>query len=341
MNTGTALEDVTERASRALAVLGNETRLGILLVLWESHDERSRDNAMTFSELRARVGMRDSGQFSYHLEKLLGEFVRKSEDGYTIRQAGLRLMRAVVAGVGVPEPSPEPVVTDVECPICGAPTALSYVDEMLFRSCTACEGFFGPTEEWPGGTLIGYDCTRAALVGRDLEAVARAVDVRAVGNVTCMLQGVCLDCTGPVERSLSVCADHESEGVCGICHSRFEATAELECEVCRQFLVGPVWMTTHHPEMRSLFREYGVPFSVPPRAETACGGREKPIGDLSHEVLSADPPRVQVRLTHDDGTVSYTVDAALSVGDVRLGFDDGIITEEGFEGKTEELLEEY
>ena len=39
------------------------------------------DDPRTFSELREAVGMRDSGQFNYHLDKLLGTFVRVTEEG--------------------------------------------------------------------------------------------------------------------------------------------------------------------------------------------------------------------------------------------------------------------
>jgi DNA-binding transcriptional ArsR family regulator len=48
--------------AEAFAVVGNETRLAILEALW-----RSPERPVTFSDLRRRVGMRDSAQFNYHL----------------------------------------------------------------------------------------------------------------------------------------------------------------------------------------------------------------------------------------------------------------------------------
>jgi hypothetical protein len=77
-----------ERATEAFATLGNETRLSILLALWEAYEPFVATNAVAFSELRERVGMRDSGQFNYHLDKLRGHFVRKTDAGYELRRAG-------------------------------------------------------------------------------------------------------------------------------------------------------------------------------------------------------------------------------------------------------------
>ncbi|MFT4885030.1 MAG: hypothetical protein ACI8U4_002549, partial [Natronomonas sp.] len=45
------------------ALLANETRLGILLALWEAYDPLAEDNAVSFTELRDRVGLRQGGQF--------------------------------------------------------------------------------------------------------------------------------------------------------------------------------------------------------------------------------------------------------------------------------------
>ena len=60
----------------AFALLGDETRVGILQALGETPDE-----PVPFAELQGRVGMRDSGGFNYHLGKLRGSFVRRTEVG--------------------------------------------------------------------------------------------------------------------------------------------------------------------------------------------------------------------------------------------------------------------
>jgi hypothetical protein len=57
---------------RAFRLLSDETRVGILRGLWEASND-----AVSFSELRERVGTPDSGQFNYHLGKLREHFVSK------------------------------------------------------------------------------------------------------------------------------------------------------------------------------------------------------------------------------------------------------------------------
>lgn len=84
-----------ERVTDALEVLGNEIRMDIVRELAEA------DEPLSFTELRERVGLRDSGQFNYHLTRLCSYFVRDTGDGYELGHAGTRL----VATAGVAEAS--------------------------------------------------------------------------------------------------------------------------------------------------------------------------------------------------------------------------------------------
>lgn len=81
---------------QAFAVLGNETRLTILLTL------ESADGALGYSELKRQVGVYDSGRFNYHLDKLLGHFIDGADDGYRLRDVGRRAAQAVVAETFAP-----------------------------------------------------------------------------------------------------------------------------------------------------------------------------------------------------------------------------------------------
>lgn len=79
----------------AFAVLGNDTRMKILQTLGEA------DEPLRFSELRDRIGVRDSGRFNYHLDKLTGHFITETDDGYALRPAGTRVVEAVLSRVVV------------------------------------------------------------------------------------------------------------------------------------------------------------------------------------------------------------------------------------------------
>ncbi|WP_265110136.1 ArsR/SmtB family transcription factor [Halosolutus halophilus] len=99
----------TEDPTDALEVLGNETRIAILRALAEV------DEPLSFSELRERVGIRDSGKFNYHLTRLCEYFVRETDGGYELGPAGTRLI-ANVEPTGTPL---ETTSTDGPCPVCG------------------------------------------------------------------------------------------------------------------------------------------------------------------------------------------------------------------------------
>jgi hypothetical protein len=87
-------EDVTDAETlppdQALALLGNETRIAILRVIASADEE-----TVPFSILRERVGIDDSGQFNYHLNKLTGYYVRRTTDGYALHQTGTDALEVI------------------------------------------------------------------------------------------------------------------------------------------------------------------------------------------------------------------------------------------------------
>lgn len=66
------------------SLLANEDRLAILAALVRAH--RRGETPLSFSGLRERVGIRDSGRFAYHLRELTGHLVARSPDGYTLHE---------------------------------------------------------------------------------------------------------------------------------------------------------------------------------------------------------------------------------------------------------------
>jgi DNA-binding transcriptional ArsR family regulator len=92
-------------ATEAFKLLGDETRLAILLALWEAHEPFADGDAVGFSTLRDRVGTADSGRFNYHLDRLTDHFVRRTDDGYELREAGLTVGRSVIAVAGFETPT--------------------------------------------------------------------------------------------------------------------------------------------------------------------------------------------------------------------------------------------
>ncbi|QZX99002.1 hypothetical protein K6T25_12155 [Halobaculum rubrum] len=109
---------------------------------------------MAYSDLRRAVGERDSGKFSYHLDKLTGRFVEKADAGYRLREPGREAVRLLDRGVvdGPIEFHRAPV--DASCPFCGGGVRVQYSDHHVISYCTECEGLFD-ADETPEGTLSG------------------------------------------------------------------------------------------------------------------------------------------------------------------------------------------
>jgi len=105
------------------AALSDDTRVAILRALWDADEQ-----VLSFSELREAVGIRDSGQFNYHLGKLVGQFVRETDDGYTLTRAGIQINGAIEAGAYTVEASLDPIDLDSPCPTCDSDRTLPAVD---------------------------------------------------------------------------------------------------------------------------------------------------------------------------------------------------------------------
>ena len=122
----------------AFELLAEETRADVLRALAAHQRDHPRDPTLSFSDLRERAGVADSGNFNYHLGKLEGRFVRNADDdggsGYALTPRGVRLAALAVAGFEDPSfGDAEPLGAD--CPACGEPLAVAYEEGMVAVAC--------------------------------------------------------------------------------------------------------------------------------------------------------------------------------------------------------------
>lgn len=305
------------RATEAFSILGNETRLSILLALWEVFEPFTEKNAVPFSELRERVGMRDSGQFNYHLDKLEGNFVRKTDDGYELRRAGQQLVRTVIAGAGIEAPSLEPTEIDVACSLCGAPTAIIYQDEWLYLVCTECEGIYEQRHDRPRGILSGAVFNPAGFTNRSPEDVWRAAYITAFQDVQSAIEDICDTCSAPMDYSLDICEDHAADGMCDSCGRQFAIMARFRCPVCKNHHIGPPRaIVAQHPAVIAFYYERGIPFQYKVDDFESVRRRTDLIENHDQELISEDPIRVRVTIRHEDDELQLTLDEELDVIEV-------------------------
>jgi transposase-like protein/DNA-binding transcriptional ArsR family regulator len=319
---GAAAPHVTD----AFKLLGDESRLAILLALWEVYDPHVENNAVSFSQLFSRVGARDSGNFSYHLDKLLGHYVEETSDGYRLRNRGLKIVRAVIAGSGLATRRLEPTEIPRSCYHCGAPVELSYEDERLSQICTECEGNLGPgsSERTPEGTLIVYDeFNPAGLSHRTPEEVFVAGTIEYIHGVKLLIRGVCPECSGPIRESLEICDTHDAPTgeLCPHCGTSMrggwnEARVSYVCSVCKHSASYPAWAAIFdHPAVVTFYHEHGFDMTYGLEDPEACG---RIFDQLKKEqtLVSTDPVRIRVTVTCGGSELCLTLDGELTVVDI-------------------------
>lgn len=304
-------------------LLTDETRLAILLALWEAYDPLAADSCLRFATLFDRVGADNSGNFSYHLEKLEGRFVRKDERGYRLRNAGRKIVQAIIAGAGLEERTLPPTEIDMDCYRCGADVEISYRDEHLVHTCTECEGTTGPDfpVERPAGTLLMFDFDPAGLTGRDPGEVFVAGTIRSLGEFALLVRDICPACSGPIERSLHVCEAHDPPpgDVCGHCGSSDEVRASYVCSVCKYGDSYPVHAAIYsHPAVVAFQHRHGLGTTYGLEEPDDCSALWAHLLDRTYEVVSDDPRRIRIDVPADEETLRVTIDADLEVVDITL-----------------------
>jgi hypothetical protein len=291
------------------ALLGNETRVGILRALWERYDPYATDNAVSFSALYERVGVEDTGNFNYHLGRLTGHFVRRTDGGYELTAPGLKVVRAVVAGGVTADPTLAPTPVDATCAGCGGSVELAYEDGTTWARCTVCEGY------WPqrGGEILGFSLPPEGLRGREPDEVLRATLVYAIHRFETMSDGVCPECGGAVDASLTVCPDHRvTDGVCDACDSRFVGVVTLVCDACKFAWRCPSYAPAlNHPAVVAFYDDHGVEHVPATWAAVSRG-----LG-WEEELLAPDPAALRLTVPHGGDRLHLVLDETGTVVDVR------------------------
>lgn len=271
--------------AEAFAILGNETRIHILQELWQA-----TDRPVAFSDLRRRVGMRDSAQFNYHLGKLTDHFVKRTDDGYDFRYAGEKVVRAILAGTFTEHVSMELPVPD-DCHDCDGELVATYHDEQLGIECESCDATYGRYAFPPGG-----------LKDRSTEEVLRAFDQR-VRHLHCLAaDGVCPECSGRVETTVR----RDDEDLLGL-----DVRVDHECLQCRHVVSSPVGISLLDTStVVAFFDEQGVNLGTTPHWTLPwC------VRDDTTTVECWDPVRVEVVVPGEHEQLRVTLDGDLTVLD--------------------------
>jgi DNA-binding transcriptional ArsR family regulator len=280
----------------AFELLANEIRVEILHALGETPHE-----ALGFSELYDRVDVADSGNFNYHLDRLVGSFVRKvggdgkeggdGGDGYELTHAGQQVVGAMYAGTYTAAATVESISVGWDCLLCGGEMVVEYADERANFWCSACDE--GAKFSFPPGALDQFE--REELP----EAFARWYH----HLMTRLFHGFCGVCSGRMDGEFVRLPGGTEE-------NPQTSLVEFSCRRCETVATAAAeTLATFHPVAQGFFAEHG--FDVSARHPTQMWGE---LDTFETVVLSEDPRRAEVRFGHEGEVVVAEVEPDATVG---------------------------
>lgn len=303
-----------DTVDEAFQLLADETRLSILQALWESYDPMAPE-PVAFSDLQELVDVTDPGRFNYHLGKLSTHFIRRTEDGYVLREAGKRIMRVVISGTAVDDISIDPVEIDVSCIFCDGATEIEYEDGLLSHRCLGCTSRC--VVEYPPSLLSQEELPPAGLVGRAPDEIYYLNRVWMNHREGSAKNGVCPECAGPMPvDSIRICEEHDPdpthEDVCESCGSIFWGMVFHVCQVCKFFLQVPtLFYPPTHPAVISFYYDHGVEFDMASHEDHAH------MLEYQEEVVSEDPLRLRTTIPLEGDEIRVEFNDQMEVVDVK------------------------
>lgn len=302
--------------SEAFSTLGNETRMEILQALGEA------DEPLSFSTLRKRLGRPASSQFNYHLNKLVGHFVRQTDDGYELRGPGERVIQAVLSGAVTESPTVDPTELDEQCYHCGSRIWTDYQDGRGFIYCPNCSGNYeipedilverlGEDQAAEFGVKSTHVFPPALVKGRSASEMRRVEAARFQLDIASWGIDLCPRCCASLEPSVAVCDIHDtSEGLCAECGNLQATMFETSCTNCTYSKSGLFsYRLLSHTAMLDFITDHGLN-PVAPEAPEEFWGYFTPYEE---DIASVEPFEARFTFTIDQDAITLTVDDDLSV----------------------------
>lgn len=268
----------------AFSMLSDETRLDILRALYAA------DEPLSFSELRERVGTRDSGQFNYHLGKLTEHFVDQGEAGYELGPAGVRVLGAVFSGSYDGTAHIDPIPIEKACPLCEGALTAGYDESYLAVTCDDC-----------GVEIFTYPAPPGILRDRDREALPLVFSQYVRTLLAQITKGICPNCLGVTESEIG---SEETAGNVGVIY---------HCQYCGldfTMTVGATLLT--RPEVVQFAHDHDIDIQNAPLWEIPF------VFNADERRVEDGPGVVEVSVTREDETLRLRLDDTLDVVELSI-----------------------
>ncbi|MFC4543144.1 ArsR/SmtB family transcription factor [Halosolutus amylolyticus] len=271
----------------AIASLGNRQRLEILVVLADRAREVGVDgHPMTFTDLYDAVDVDSTSQFSYHLDRLVGEFVAETSEGYRLTYGGDKIVRAIRSDLYASATAFEDRAVDGACVLCeGDELAASLVDGRFVVRCRACDA-----------TLVTDYFPRSQARHRTPAEIVDSFGYRIWSTVILIQGDVCPECYGIVDTRANEPVDGD----------RSFPVHVSTCRECGLVITLPIEVTAaFHPAVVGYFWSHGVSLFSLPLWEFF---EHVTSGAVRTDVVSEDPFAATIEFAFDDETLAIDVD---------------------------------
>jgi len=283
----TASKEPSAAFDETLGLLASEVRIDILRAAWEAFPE-----PLPFSELRSRVGVRDSGTFNYHVDTLVPEFLRKTDGAYTLTYAGRQAIGAAVSGrfTEATDVDAGPVRAG-ECMHCEGEAVARYDDGIATVACADC-----------GELLAEMPLPPVAVEAIEPDRLPAVFSRHLLTRTRQLARGFCTLCHGRLDATLTGLSEEASATYRPVLDVRFECR---ECGVRTSLNVGAVLMD--HPAVIAFLYDAGIDLRKTYVWEVL------PVLDPGANVRSENPLRLELSICVDGETLTAVVDSSASV----------------------------
>ncbi len=259
----------------ALDLLSNETRFDILRALATQRFTATDASGMTFSDLFAAVDTDDSGNFNYHLKRLLGRLVTKDGESYQLTHGGVQLFSSLQATTYAPDHERRSLSLDQSCPLCENPLVATYEEGFLAIGCGE-------------HVIIEIYVHPSWIESLSIEEFLDRVSLLLHHHIEKIVDGFCPLCYGPLGYELRRDDDP------------YPIQYHYPCQQCgTELRLRPQQTVLSHVDVASFYRERGIELhETPPWELYETYGDTWVVDDGPHAgfelVVAGDVARVTV-----------------------------------------------
>lgn len=113
---------------------------------------------------------------------------------------------------------------------------------------------------------------------------------------------------------LSICEEHDPDGVCVTCGRRFDVMAKFRCGVCKNHhLAPPRTVVASHPAVVAFYHDHGVQSQYETRDFAGLDKQKRLVMAHKQTLVSTDPVRIEVVIRYADEELRLTLNEELTV----------------------------